>query len=327
MAKIGIIGAGAWGTTLAQLFSQKHDVVLWSHEIEVADCINQKQENSHFLPGIKLSPKIIATVAPADLKDCELVLFVTPSRFLRSTAHLFRMLREDATLVSATKGLESQTLKRISEIIAEEFPKNHKIAVLSGPNLSREIAQGLPAASVIASVDHKLAQKVQELLSIPQLRLYSSDDPIGVELGGALKNVIALAAGIADALKIGANAKAALLVRGIAEITRLAVAMGAKKDTLMGLTGIGDLIATCESPLSRNHQVGIRLAKGENIETIGNSMKEVAEGVFTCPAALALAKKMKVEMPITEKVDDVLAQRLSPKDALTALMSRSLKAE
>jgi glycerol-3-phosphate dehydrogenase (NAD(P)+) len=326
MSKIGIVGAGAWGTTLAILFAKNNEVTLWAKEAEVVSGINQKHENALFLSGINTPSQLKATNDPKDLDHSDIVIFVVPSKFFRSTTMYFKGLNPKTILISATKGLESQSHKRMSEILGEEFPKN-PLAVLSGPNLSKEIAQGLPAAAVIASKELKLAEELQQTLSQDKYRLYSSVDVAGVEIGGALKNVIALAAGIVDGLKLGANAKAALLIRGITEITRLAVALGANKETLLGLSGMGDLIATCESSLSRNHQVGVRLAKGEKIDVITKSMKDVAEGVSTCLPALELAQSKGIELPITEKISEVLYSNLDPKTAIAALMSRSLKRE
>jgi glycerol-3-phosphate dehydrogenase (NAD(P)+) len=237
-----------------------------------------------------------------------------------------RLIKNDALIISAVKGLEIETQKRMSEVIKEELPCE-KIAVISGPNISKEIARGLPAATVAASADIEIAKLVQQILNSSRFRVYTNTDVTGAELGGALKNVIAIAAGVADGLMLGNNAKSALMVRGITEIMRLGVAMGGKSETFSGLSGIGDLITTCESTLSRNHQVGVEIAKGRKLKDIIIKMYDVAEGVPTSKAARELSRRLKIEMPITEEVYSVLYEGKDPFKAISHLMQRELKNE
>ena len=334
MAKIVIIGAGAWGTTLAQLFSEnQHDVTLWVFEKEVAQQINGNRENLKYLPGIQLSERIEATAdinqAATALNNAAALIFVVPSEHLRKVAsHLKGKIKNDIAIVSATKGIEKNSHKRMSQILAEELKYSaDKICALSGPNLSREIAKGLPAATTIACQTEIIAKSVQALLIQPRFRVYTNQDIVGVELGGALKNIIAIAAGAADGLNLGDNAKSALLVRGIAEIARLGKALGAKAETFFGLSGFGDLVTTCQSNLSRNHRVGAEIAKGKKPKEILASMSEVAEGIPTAAAVKSLAAKQKVEMPITVEVCNVLFDNKDPFQALSDLMGRKAKQE
>jgi glycerol-3-phosphate dehydrogenase (NAD(P)+) len=328
MSKISVIGAGAWGTTLAQLAAENgHKVLIWSFEKEVTDQINEFHENKKFLCGFQLSADVEATCDIKSACDCDVMLLVTPSQFLRRTLKsISGHLKKDTIVVNAAKGLELDTQKTMSQIIKEELSPA-KFAVLSGPNISKEIAKGLPAAAVAASSDISIAKTVQKAMNNQRFRVYTNTDIIGVELGGTLKNVIAIAAGVADGLDVGNNAKSALLVRGIAEITRLGVAMGGKKETFSGLSGIGDLITTCMSTLSRNHFVGTELAKGKKWEEIKSKMIDVAEGVPTAKAAKILARKMNIEMPITEEVYAVLYENKDPFKAISSLMQRDLKDE
>lgn len=328
MSKVSVIGAGAWGTTLAQLAAENgHTVTLWSFEKEVTEHINEFHENKKYLCGFQLSANIEATSDIKKACDSEIIFIVTPSQFLRHTLKCMKgCIKKDAIVVSAVKGLELETQKTMSQIIKEELSPA-KFVVLSGPNISKEIAKGLPAAAVAASGDINTAKTVQKIMNNQRFRIYTNTDIIGVELGGTLKNVIAIAAGAADGLNLGNNAKSALLVRGIAEITRLGVAMGGKYETFSGLSGIGDLITTCMSPLSRNHFVGAELAKGKKWNEIKSKMIDVAEGVPTAKAAKELAKKMKIEMPITEEVYAVLYENKDPYKAMISLMQRELKDE
>jgi len=324
---IAIIGAGAWGTTLSILLAEKGlNVKLWVFEKELCKEINEMRENKWFLPGFPVPPNIEITCNDKEAAASSSLVFASPSVHLRSIAKRFsNLINKDALIISATKGLEEENLKRMSEVLKEEI-KSKDICVLSGPNLSREIAKGLPAASVVASEDKKIAETAQKLLMMERFRIYTNTDVIGVELGGTLKNIIALAAGIADGLGLGDNAKAGLMVRGLAEIKRLGVSLGAKAETFSGLSGIGDLVTTCSSKLSRNHQVGERLAKGEKLKSILEDMKSTAEGVPTARAAQKLAKKCNVEMPITDEVCSVLEGK-DPYKAISDLMMRSPKGE
>lgn len=316
MAKIASVGAGAWGTTLAILLAQnKHTVTLWAYEKD-------------FVPLSPLPANINITGSlKAALADTELVVFAVPTQFMRNIVkEAVQYLPKGVKILSAAKGIEIATLKRPSEIIKELA--GNTIAVISGPNLAREIALSLPAASVVAANNPDLSQYVQTLFAACKtFRLYSSNDIVGVELGGALKNVIAIAAGALEAKKLGDNAKAALIVRGIAEITRLGVAMGARAETFSGLSGLGDLITTCQSKMSRNHMVGERLARGEKLNAIISSSKDVAEGIPTTQAAVNLSEKYKVEMPITREVYQVLFKGKSVNAALADLMDRPQKSE
>lgn len=327
--EITVVGAGAWGTTIANIIAGKNPGCrLWSYEKDVVDDINIRRTNSKYLNGITLRRGITAfSDVDKALQNACIAILVVPSQFLRSSLKAFyRALPRDAIILSAVKGIEQTTLKRPSQIIEEETGAK-EIAVLSGPNLSKEIAIGLPAASVIACANEKKRLILQNALSSEYFRIYTSDDVIGVETGGALKNIIAIAAGICDGLGLGDNAKSALIVRGITEIKRLGVALGAKTETFSGLSGIGDLIATCASPLSRNHYVGVELAKGGKIDNILDKMNGIAEGVKTAVCAKQLAAKYGVEMPITKEVHCILFEGKSPKEAIISLMTRKLKDE
>ncbi|MFH1826779.1 MAG: NAD(P)H-dependent glycerol-3-phosphate dehydrogenase [bacterium] len=326
--KVSIIGAGAWGTTLATLFAENgNQVTLWVYEKDLAEEMSERRENKRFLPGFQLPESITVTNDLNQIKDTEIVVFVVPTQFLRSTAkQAAKVIGAKAIIVCASKGIEEKTLKLPLDILKDEL-KTNNLAVLSGPNLSKEIASGQPAATVVASDNEQTARIVQQALLQERLRVYTNDDPIGVELGGALKNIIAIAAGVSDGLELGDNAKSAIMIRGIAEISRLGVALGAKAETFAGLSGMGDLITTCSSKLSRNHRVGEQLAKGQSLADIQKDLKAVAEGVFTVKAALDLGKKLKVALPITQEVHAILYQNKKPFQAISDLMSRSAKQE
>ncbi len=326
---VSVVGAGAWGTTIADLMAKKgYEVKLWCMEEDVAHDINNINENRKYLNGTKLCKSLKAYKSLNDsVSNTSLIIFVIPSQFLRKTiSDAALTIDKNVLILSATKGIEKGTLKRPSEIITEELKTDH-IAVLSGPNLSKEIAKRLPAASVVACKDHKRAEMIQQMLNTEYFRIYTSEDVIGVELGGALKNVIAIAAGACDGLHLGDNAKSALLVRGIAEIARLGKASGAKSETFYGLSGIGDLITTCSSELSRNHFVGKELALGKKLPEIIKNMNSIAEGIETSISAKELAAKLNVDMPITTEVYRVLFEGKNPKEAILSLMTRSLKKE
>lgn len=326
--KAAVLGAGAWGTTVANLLAKKNiSVTIWAFEQETADDINYSKENKKFLPGIKLNEKITANSNFSEsLDNKELIVLAIPTQFIRFvlTKEKFNVSPETICL-SISKGIEKDTLKTPSQIV-NDFIQN-EIVALSGPNLSKEIANGLPAASAAASKDMSKAKKIQEILSGGNFRVYTSNDVIGVELGGALKNVIAIAAGICDGLNLGNNAKSALMVRGMSEISRLGIKVGASADTFMGLSGIGDLITTCSSALSRNHFVGEEIAKGNKLDDILKKMNAVPEGVDTVISALELSKKNKIEMPIAQEVYNILFDGKNPKDSILLLMMRDLKNE
>lgn len=326
--KISVIGAGAWGTTLSILLAQKdHQVTLWVFEPELAQTIMEIRENKTFLPGFQLPENIQATNIPAEIAGSEMVFFVVPSQFLRSVVKEFKkFIKGNMIIVSASKGIDKNKLKLPSEIIKKELNVSEPV-VLSGPNLSREIANGLPAAAVVAGKNAQACRKVQQAIMQERFRVYVNSDPVGVQLGGALKNVIAIAAGVADGLELGNNAKAALIIRGVREISRLGVAMGASAATFAGLSGMGDLITTCSSRLSRNHSVGEQIAKGKRLSDILHGMKDVAEGVPTAKAALALGKKYRTELPVCQEVYATLYEGKNPLASITDLMTRSATSE
>lgn len=328
MSRVGVIGAGAWGTTLAILLAEnKHNITLWAFEKELVPEMRERRENCRFLPGFPLPAATEITDQTTFIESSEIIFVVVPTQFLRSTIKRFSSsISSSAIVVSACKGIEEKTLQLPSEIIKEEIGCK-MICALSGPNLSSEIARGLPAATTVASTDEAAAKKVQSVLMVDRFRVYTNKDMVGVQLGGALKNVIAIAAGIVDGLNLGDNAKAGLLVRGLAEISRLGVAMGGRPETFAGLSGVGDLITTCSSKLSRNHQVGIALANGKKLTEILSQMNDVAEGVPTTVAARELGKKHKVRMPITDEVYSVLYENKEPYQAINALMTRSATSE
>lgn len=329
---ICIIGTGSWGTTLAVLFSRLGlNVTLWARTADEAAALNARRENVNFLPGIPFPLTLHVTHEPESaVRAAHIVLIVVPSQTFRANVQLLRaFVHADQVIVSATKGIEMNTLRRMSEIVGEELPQmpQERIAVLSGPNLAREIAAGLPASTVVAAQAESVACDVQSTLMSPAFRIYTHTDVIGVELAGALKNIIAIGAGVADGFNVGENAKATLLTRGLAEITRLGVALGANPLTFAGLAGIGDLICTCNSRHSRNHTVGEQLAQGKQLEEILASTKMVAEGTTTTKAAHQLAMRHGVEMPLVEQLYQVLFEGKSPRQAIGDLMLREAKTE
>jgi glycerol-3-phosphate dehydrogenase (NAD(P)+) len=328
--RIAVVGATSWGTTLAVILARNgRKVVLLTRDDAEAGSLKAAGENARLLPGVPLPPALAITGDPeAALERTALVLLAVPSQTMR--ANLRRIgpaLPTDAILVSAAKGLELGTGRRMSELIAEEAFRNSGICALSGPNLAREIARDLPAASVVACSDIRVAEIAQNLLMTPFFRLYAHDDLIGVELGGTLKNVIALGAGMADGLEVGDNAKAAFITRGVAEMTRLGVRAGANPLTFASLAGLGDLNATCYSRLSRNRTLGEQIARGKSLDEVLTGMPSVVEGVPTTSAARELASRLGVEMPITEMIYRILFERVSPRRAVVELMLREPKRE
>lgn len=331
MASVGVIGSGAWGTTLALLLADKGiATTLWEHRSERAAEMQQQRENALFLPGIRFPDllQVSANVAEAVMGK-DMLLLVTPSQRMRENVRLLAPhLGKETLLVTASKGIEISSLKRMSEVIEEELPHaKERIAAISGPNISREVAQKKPTAAVVASANADVAARVRALLTTATFRVYTSSDVIGVELGGALKNIIAIGAGFSDGMDYGDSAKAAFITRGLAEIARLGVAAGAHPLTFSGLAGMGDLIATCASPLSRNHQLGQRLAAGEKLDAILASTRSVAEGIYTTKAALQLAVRYNVDMPITHQLSLTLFAGLDPRKAVPELMMRDPKDE
>ncbi len=332
MKQIAIIGAGNWGTALAATLVQLgHAVRLWAYEPEVVASICSKHENELFMPGIKLPESLSATGSLGEaLSGAEIVLTVMPSHVCGALyQQMLPDLRPEMIFVSATKGLDNHRLMRMSEVIRSILEASFapRLCVLSGPSFAREVVCGDPTAVVVASSDREAARQVQREFASRVLRLYTSSDVVGVEMGGSVKNVIALAAGVVEGLGLGHNPTAALITRGLAEMTRLACACGARRETLAGLAGMGDLVLTCTGNLSRNRTVGVELGKGRKLAEIIGSMRMVAEGVKTTTATVALARKLQVEMPITQQVHRILEGEISPREAIRQLMERSLKEE
>lgn len=325
MSRISVLGAGAWGTALALSLARRggHELCLWSHSVPLAEQLAEAGENLPYLPGFTLPAGIqVTSDLPGAIFEADILLCVTPSQHLREViSHIAPMLTRNQIILSASKGLEEATFLRMSQVIASVT--DNPYAVLSGPSFAQEVAAGIPTALVAAAHDSRLALTIQRDFSSPTLRLYTNDDVTGVELGGSLKNVIALAAGVVKGLNLGHNSSAALITRGIAEITRLAVACGGRRQTLAGLSGLGDLVLTCTGSLSRNRSVGIELGKGRPLDDILSGLNgKVAEGVRSTTAALGLAARYGVEMPITEQMDAILHHNKSPKDAIHDLMTR-----
>lgn len=330
--RIGVIGAGAWGTALAKHVAGKgFETRLWAYERDVVDAINGKHENPVFLPGVKLPPSLIATGSLTDLTEqSDGILFVVPSHVARPVLReVARSLSTPIPFISATKGVEEDTLHLMTDVMTEILPASmHRdIMVLSGPSFAMEVSAGKPTALCLAGSNEAQVRSVQTALMTPAFRVYADSDVRGVQLGGALKNVMALAAGVVDGLELGHNARAALITRGLAEMVRLGVAMGADPRTFYGLSGVGDLVLTCTGALSRNYTVGVRLGKGERLDTILSGMQAVAEGVRTAKAALGLARRHRVDMPIVQEINAVLFEGKSCRKAVTALMEREAKPE
>ena len=334
MSRIAVLGSGAWGTALALSLNRRgsHQITLWAHSPEAAREIIEPGENTLFLPGFPIPPEINVTGDNSAVREAEIVVSVVPSEFLRSTlARLRPYLHPGQIVVSATKGVEDRTFLRMTEVIAASLAERSSghsalsmpIGALSGPSFAQEVAQGQPTAITVAFDDPAIAAFVQQEFSSETLRLYTSTDVIGVELGGALKNVIAIAAGVASGVGLGYNSAAALMTRGIAEITRLAVACGGRRETLAGLSGAGDLVLTCTGSLSRNRTVGQALGQGRKLPDILASLGgKVAEGVLTTRAALGLARRHSIEMPITEQMEMILDEGKDPREAIKELMLR-----
>lgn len=332
MAGVAIIGTTTWGVTMGVVLARNGvDVRLWARTEQECTQLKNAQNNAGALSAITLPTKLSITISlPEALEDTDAVILAVPSQRMRENIKtVSSYLKGSVLVVSAAKGLEIDSNKRMSQVIADEISPSFwpNICVHSGPNLAAEILQGLPAVAVVAAWNQLIARKAQKLLNTPSICLYTNSDVIGVELGGALKNIIALGAGIADGLGYGDNAKAALITRGLTEITALGVALGANPLTFSGLTGLGDLIATCSSPLSRNHYVGVELTKGRKLEEIIESMSGVAEGVSTTIVAYSLSKQFELEMPITEKIYKVLYEGLDPKKASMELMEAQARHE
>lgn len=333
--RIAVIGAGAWGTALADLLSAVgHEVTLWVFEADLCARMASRRENATYLPGVRLHENLRFTsdLAEAASAGQDILVSVMPSHVVRGVwTRLAPSVHGEAILASATKGVEENTLclptRIISECVRAAGGERGALVCLSGPTFARELAERKPTAITAASEDSDAARVVQEAFSAPHLRVYTGGDPIGAQLGGALKNVIALAAGVSDGMALGHNARTALIVRGLAEITRLGLAMGAEAETFAGLAGMGDLVLTCTGDLSRNRTVGLRLGRGERLEEILASMTAVAEGVSTAPAAAGLADAFGVDMPLCREVNAILFDGRNPADALASLMARPPRAE
>ena len=328
--KVAVIGAGSWGTALASLLSSNgHDTIIWSRGSEVAEHINKKHKNSVYLPNQKLHEKLRATSDLAEALDgAQFVIMVVPSLAMREIMTAAAPhIAKDAIVVSASKGIEDETSKTMFEVIEEAIGNGERIGVLSGPSFAAQVVQSDPTVVVAAATTQEVAEKIQQLFASDKFRVYSSTDVVGVEIGGVVKNVMAIATGVSDGLGYGHNARAATITRGLAEIRRLALKLGAKPETLMGLSGIGDLVLTCTGDLSRNRQLGIRIGRGESVEDILSGMRMVAEGVRNTKAVKLLAERENVEMPIVNLAYEVLYEGLPPAKALEKLFARELKPE
>ena len=331
MAKIAVMGAGSWGTAFALVLADAgNEVSIWGRRAEVCDAINNDRENTEYLAGIEMPDTISATTDPGTaLRDAEVVILAVPSQQLRTNLEAWAdLIPTDAVMVSLMKGVELGTHLRMSEVIAELTGAGpERIAVVSGPNLAREIASREPAASVVACEDHDVAVRLQKLMHSPAFRPYTNTDVIGCELGGTTKNIIGLAVGVCVGLGFGDNTKASVITRGLAETARLGLAIGADPQTFSGLAGMGDLVATCSSPLSRNRTFGEKLGQGMSVDEVAAQTKQIAEGVKSCQSVAELAKLHGVEMPIVEHVASLIAGEMTPIELVTALISRTAKSE
>ncbi|HEX8281604.1 MAG TPA: NAD(P)H-dependent glycerol-3-phosphate dehydrogenase, partial [Chthoniobacterales bacterium] len=326
--RTAILGAGSWGTALAVLWARGgREILLWGHNPARVARLRASRMNEACLPGIPLPDSVKLTSDLAECADCDLIVLVTPSTAIRETCNQAKpYVADNAVLLSCTKGVEHGTGLRMSEIVAEVLPE-HTVAVLSGPNLAAEVSRGLPSATVLGCRDHACAEKLQQHLGSPHFRIYSSDETTGIELGGALKNVFAVTAGVSDGLGLGDNAKAALVTRALAELLRLGTAMGGKVETFYGLSGAGDLIATCFSEKSRNRLAGEYLGRGRSIPEITASMQMVPEGIPTTRSAYECARRLNVDTPIIDQAYALVYEQRQPADALQELLSRDQKAE
>ena len=328
MSYIAVIGAGSWGTTLASLLAEKEfDVSLWAFEKDLVATINDTGMNSVYLPDVQLPANLKVTYDIAEaIKKARYILNVVPTQFTRSVFNeAVKYMPEDAVIISASKGIEQGTLLTVSSILKEIT--GHQTAVLSGPSFAKEVINKFPTAVTLATENPDTGLIIQEIFNTHYFRVYTHSDMLGVELGGALKNVIAIASGITDGLGLGHNARAALITRGLAEIVRLGVSLGADERTFSGLSGLGDLVLTCTGPLSRNYSVGVSLGKGLKLKEILSSTKSVAEGVATALSAFELSQKQGIEMPITEQIYEVIYKEKTPENAVSMLMNRTLKSE
>ena len=327
--QIGIIGAGGWGSALANILAGKgHSVTIWSFEQDVVDDININQKNSVYLPGYSVHQNVWASIDSNDLSNSDIFVQATPTQYIRQTIGKYHFDFGQKIVANVSKGIEQNSLLRISELLYDAAGiKSRNYVVLTGPSHAEEVAKNIPTTVVAASKEHDSAKFIQEVFTTPVFRVYTSEDITGCELGGSLKNIIAIAAGIIDGLGLGDNTKAALITRGLAEITRLGVMLGANPNTFSGLSGLGDLFVTCSSRHSRNRYVGEQIGRGKTLQEIQNEMKMIAEGVSTTNSAFALAKKHDVELPIVEQVYKILFENVKPADAIRELMTRQTKRE
>ena len=325
--KIAVLGAGAWGTALAIQLAGPAEVRLWSRNPEHVRAMRAERANGRYLPGFALDRIELTASLPEAARGVDYLIAAVPTSGFRDLLRQLRAADIAAPLIWLCKGFEAGTMKLAHEVLDEEWPGHDAAASLSGPSFAQEVAAGQPAALTAASQDYDFARRVAHDLHRPRLRLYSSNDLIGVEVGGAVKNVIAIAAGISDGLGFGLNARAALLTRGLAEVSRMGLRLGGRQDTFMGLSGMGDLILTCTGDLSRNRQVGLKLAQGDSLEGILRELGHVAEGVTTAREVARLAHELDVDMPITEAVRGILDQDLPPKEAVAALLNREITGE
>lgn len=328
MAKVSVIGSGGWGTAVAIMLAENgHEVVLWSYFKEESENLERNRENIPFLPGIKIPDSVAFTAEIAACADADLIITASPSHAMRNTARaLAPVVRPGQLILNISKGLEEESFYTLSQVLREELP-DCEIAVMSGPSHAEEVSRRVPTTNVVAAESEKTANLIQDIMMNPNFRVYTNPDVLGVELGGSLKNVIALCAGILDGMGLGDNTKAALMTRGIVEMSRLGAAMGAKAETFNGLSGIGDLIVTCTSMHSRNRRAGILIGQGKSLEEAQAEVKMVVEGVKTCRAAHALAQKLGVEMPIVHEAYRVLFEGMSAQQAVHNLMGRGRKHE
>ncbi len=326
---IGIVGGGGWGTALAcLLIENEHNVKIWTFEEEVANEISIKHTNSTYLPDITLPHSLLATNNLTEFEECDYLIFAIPTQFIRSVCKQFNFILKRKKIINVSKGIEQKTLLRISEMLNDVAGLDlENYAILTGPSHAEEVVRKIPTTVVTASENTIFTKNIQQIFTNNYFRVYSSNDVIGCELGGALKNVIAIASGIIDGLNLGDNTKAALITRGLAEITRLGVTMGANSLTFSGLSGLGDLFVTCNSKYSRNRMVGEQIGKGKTLLQILNETKMIAEGIATTESAYELSKKHGIEMPITEKIYEIFYNNLSPSQAITDLMTRQSKRE
>lgn len=328
MAKINVIGSGGWGTAIAIMLAKSgHDITLWSYLKEESDALRQNKENKPFLPGVEIPDAVSFTSDISECGSADLIIIAVPSHAVRQTASsLSKYVAKGQLILNISKGLEEGTLCTLSEVLREELP-DCEIAVMSGPSHAEEVSRGIPTTNVVAARTDKIANHIQDIIMNPTFRIYTNPDMLGVELGGSLKNVIALCAGVLDGLKLGDNTKAALMTRGIVEIARLGVAMGAKAETFNGLSGIGDLIVTCTSMHSRNRRAGILIGQGKTCAEATAEVKMVVEGIKTCKAAKELSDRLGVEMPIVNEAYKVLFEGMPVSETIPNLMKRSKKHE